>query len=358
MKRKKINRFVKLWMVVNAIVFIIGGFSLVDFARAAPQVKFTKIVIHDPGTSRGYTKAWEWWAKEVEKQTNGELKFEHLWGGPLGGYAETLDNLKSGVYDMATVPPTYMPAKLPLWTVFEVPFITKSLWAYNMLIGDMKDVPVLKQEFDQWKVKVMVSSNASSFEIMSKKPVKNLADLKGLKIRSYGMLAEVLGHFGAKSSSIPAVEVYENMQRGVVDAANMPWPTVFVSWGIHELARYALLMEGFAYIPLPLCISMDTWNKITPKNQEIMTTLARQAIDKAVDFEKEESEKALNAIKGKGVEVNVLSPTERDQMVEVAKKVWDRWVEKQEKAGRSDARAVMDMTIKKAKEYEAKDPFK
>jgi hypothetical protein len=45
-------------------------------------------------------------------------------------------------------------------------------------------------------------------------------------------------------------------------------------------------------------------------------------------------------------------------MVEVAKKTWDNWVKTQEKAGRKDARAVMDMIIKKAKEYEPKDPYK
>jgi TRAP-type C4-dicarboxylate transport system substrate-binding protein len=103
---------------------------------------------------------------------------------------------------------------------------------------------------------------------------------------------------------------------------------------------------------------MDSWNKIPPKHQEIMNKLARQAVDKNVEIANQLAAPALAKFKEQGIEVNRLSKAERDQMVEVAKKTWDNWVKTQEKAGRKDARAVMDMIIKKAKEYEPKDPYK
>jgi TRAP-type C4-dicarboxylate transport system substrate-binding protein len=357
MERIRMKKLGRPFVAACAIVLVVVGFSLVDFVRAA-AAKPVHIVIHDPAMSRGYTKAWEWWAKEVEKQTNGEVTFEILWGGPLGSFKEALDGISKGVFDMAMVIPTYDPAKLPLWTAFECPFLSRSMWAFGRALWDMKDIPVLKKEFEQWNVKVMIPIMPTSFEIMSRKPCRNLADLKGLKIRAYGMFAEVLGHFGAQSVSIASPQIYENMQRGVVDAAILPWPDFYVKYGVYELSSYGLVLGGFGYIVAPLSINMDTWKKIPAKNQEIMIKLARQAVDKNIEISKKEAAPALAKIKEKGIEVNYLSTAERDQMVEVAKKIWDRWVETQEKAGRKEARMVMDTFIKKVKEYEPQDPFK
>ncbi|UCF92505.1 MAG: C4-dicarboxylate TRAP transporter substrate-binding protein [Desulfobacterales bacterium] len=344
-------------MMVSVIIWVIAGSALVGLSTVAAKGK-VHIVIHDPAMSRGYTKAWEWWAQEVEKETKGEVTFEILWGGPLGGFREALDNVSNGVFDMAMIIPTYSPSKLPLWTAFEVPFLSNSMWAFGRALWDMKDIPVLKKEIEQWNMKVMIPIMPTSFEIMSRNPVKNLADLKGLKIRAYGMFAEVLGHFEAQSVSIAANEIYENMQRGVVDAAILPWPDFFVNYGVYELSQSALVLGGFGYIVAPLCINMDTWNKISPENQEIMTKLARQAVDKNVEISNSLAEPALAKIKAKGIEINYLSKDERDQMVQVAAKIWDRWVEKQTAEGRPDARMVMDTMIEKVKEYEKQDPFK
>ena len=350
----------KSWIAVGAsVLFALSlGLPLPVFVAAASAGEPVHIVIHDPAMSRGYTKAWEWWAEEVQKQTNGEVTFEILWGGPLGSFKEALDGVAKGVFDMAMVIPTYDPAKLPLWTAFEMPFLSSSMWAFGRALWDMKDIPVLKEEFERWNVKLVIPIMPTSFEIMSRKPVRNLADLKGLKIRAYGMFAEVLEHFGAQPVSIASPQIYENMQRGVVDAAILPWPDFFVNYGVYELSRYGLVLGGFGYIVAPLSINMDTWNKISPANQEIMTRLARQAIDKNVEISRSLAAPALEKIKAKGIEVNVLSQAERAQMVEVASKIWDRWVESQEKAGRTQARMVMDAMIEKVKEHEAEDPFK
>lgn len=348
------DRKSKMWVGLSILALVIFGSALLSFVQAAGK----PLVIHDTAMSRGYTKAWEWWAKEVEKETNGEVTFKFLWGGPLGGAKESLDSLKNGVYDLAMVTPTYMPSQLPLWTAFEVPFVTSSMWAFGMTMWDMKDVPALKNEFEKNRVKVLIPIMPTSFEVMSRKPLRKLADFKGLKIRSYGMFAEVLNHFGAQSVSIASNELYENMQRGVVDAGILPWPDFFVNYRVNELSKFGLILGGFGYIANPFCISMDTWDKIPKKSQEVMLKLARQAVDKNIEISKTLAAPALAKFKEQGIEVNQLSKAERDQMVEVSKKAWESWIKGQEKDGHKEARMVLETIIKKAKEYEAKDPYK
>ena len=150
MNRIKIKNNGKVFMAVFMMVFVILGSSLVASAKPV------HIVIHDPAMSRGYTKAWEWWAKEVEKQTQGEVTFEILWGGPLGSFKEALDGVSKGIFDMAMILPTYTPSKLPLWTAFECPFLSSSMWSFSRALADMKDLPVLKKEIEQWNVKVII----------------------------------------------------------------------------------------------------------------------------------------------------------------------------------------------------------
>ena len=232
------------------------------------------------------------------------------------------------------------------------------MWSFSRALADMKDLPVLKKEIEQWNVKVIIPTMPTSFEIMSRKPLKTLADLKGLKVRAYGMFAEVLDQFGAQSVSIPSPQLYENMQRGVVDAGILPWPDFFVKYGVYELADYALVMRGFGHVVAALSINMDTWNKIPAKNQEIMLRLAKDAVDKNVEISNAEGEPALKKMKDRGVTITKLPDAERDQLVAAAKKIWDRWVANQEKEGRKEARMVMDTFISKVKEYEKQDPYK
>jgi TRAP-type C4-dicarboxylate transport system substrate-binding protein len=348
------NKKKSLWVILSVCILVIFGSSLLSVVHAAGKT----LVIHDPAMSRGYTKAFEWWAKEVEKETNNEINFKFLWGGPLGGFKESLDSLKNSVYDLSMVPATYVPSQLPLWTVFEVPFISSSMWAFGKTLWDMKDIPVLKNEYESNKVKMLIPLMPTSFEVMSRKPLRKLSDFKGLKIRAYGMFAEVLNHFGAQSVSIASAEIYENMQRGVVDAAILPWPDFFVNYRVNELSKYGLITGGMGYIVAPFCISMNTWNQISKKNQEIMLKLAEQAVEKNIEISRTLSEPAMATIKKQGIEVNQLSTSERDQMVAVAKQSWDKWVKDQEKDGHKDARMVMDTVIKTAKQYEAKDPYR
>ena len=346
----------KLWMILTVFALVLFGSSLLTLVQAAE--KTITLTAHDAAMSRGYTKAWEWWGSEVEKQTKGEVKVKYLWGGVLGPAKEALESLKNGVYDLSMVPPTYVPKQLPLWTAFEVPFVTSSMWAYGMTMWDMKDDPVLKHEIERWKVKILIPIMPTSFELMSRKPLRNLADLNGLKVRSYGMFADVLKEFGAHTVSIASAELYENMQRGVVDAGILPWPDFFVSYRVNELSKYGLVLGGFGYIANPFCISMDSWNKIPKKNQDIMLKLARQAVDKNIEISKSLAAPALALFKKQGIEVNHLSKEERDKMVVVAKKVWENWIETKEKEGYKDARRILETIVKKAHEYEAKDPFK
>jgi TRAP-type mannitol/chloroaromatic compound transport system substrate-binding protein len=101
----------------------------------------------------------------------------------------------------------------------------------------------------QWRMEkfgvVGIPCGAHSDEIHmhSRKPVRTLEDLKGLKLRTSGAWAEIANSLGASTVILPGGEVYPALERGVVDAIEWATPGINVGLGFHKVAKY-IIMPG------------------------------------------------------------------------------------------------------------------
>ena len=106
--------------------------------------------------------------------------------------------------------------------------------------------------------------------------MKTLEDMKGLKVRSAGGLADkVLQNLGMVPVVMPASEAYEAAQRGVVDAINLT-VTTSVSWKIYEVVPYQVrsdMIHGMAVIVM----NLGVWNKLPEDLQGIIHEASRDA---------------------------------------------------------------------------------
>ena len=97
----------------------------------------------------------------------------------------------------------------------------------------------------------------------SRKPVKTLADLKGLKLRTAGAWLEMAKDLGAAPVTTAGGEVYPMLERGAIDATE--WGTLWenISPGFHKVAKY-LIIPGVHQptAPFELCINKDAWAKL------------------------------------------------------------------------------------------------
>lgn len=103
------------------------------------------------------------------------------------------------------------------------------------------------------------------------KEIKTVADMKGLKMRCSGEGAEILANMGVATVFLPGSELYESMQRGVIDA--FEYGSFDLNWGMsfHEVAKYIYLSPtrapGGCYA---FYVNKDAWAKITPDLQSIV----------------------------------------------------------------------------------------
>ncbi len=83
-------------------------------------------------------------------------------------------------------------------------------------------------------------------QIWSKKPLYGINDLKGLKMRAAGLAADSFTALGASIVTVPGGEVYQALERGVIDAAEFTFPTVNYAYGFHEVTKYLCVLPTYS----------------------------------------------------------------------------------------------------------------
>jgi len=110
------------------------------------------------------------------------------------------------------------------------------------------------------------------------KEIKSAADLKGLKMRFFGLGALVMEKLGVSTVGLPGGEIFPAVEKGVIDATEFSMPIVDKRIGISKLLKFnyypgwhqqATLME--------LIINKETWNKMSKHQQSVIDHLCKSA---------------------------------------------------------------------------------
>jgi len=186
-------------------------------ADQAPE--FTLTVVNFNGPTFGETSALEWLLDEIESRSEGRVAFERFHGGSLCEGPEIVDCLMDGRADIGMTIPGYTPIYFPIAEIQTLPFLSvngeASTQAYQRLI---EEFPTVKAETDRLGLKVLGYTLADRALLGSRTPIESLDDLRGKRMRSVGLgSVAAINAVGASPVSMPANDIYEGMQRGVID---------------------------------------------------------------------------------------------------------------------------------------------
>lgn len=131
----------------------------------------------------------------------------------------------------------------------------------------VEGIPLLKQMIDGGGYDVVVPAGVVTVPEMflstATRELKSVEDLKGLKIRTAGDDGVILSRMGASVVFLPGGEIYEAMQRGVIDAFQLSSPALDWSLATYETANNIYL--GGTRQPsewMPIMFNTDTWNAL------------------------------------------------------------------------------------------------
>lgn len=256
---------------LSAIAISLGMFS--GLAAAEPEFTYT-IGYHaadDAVMSKGFYK----FADDVFKKSNGRLKINVSTGGALGGQREIIESVNLGALEMGEGESGLYANYIPAMGMLVLPFMFESAEDfYKAMDGKVgKRFEELMEEKTNMKVIAWLDGGGVR-DVYSVKPLKSLADLKGLKIRTPESPAFVamFKAFGANPTAISAPEMYTSLQQGVVDAMEGTAETA-VTYGITDLAK-TCLQTHHIYNEGSLVINKDAFNDLPDDLQKILLECA------------------------------------------------------------------------------------
>jgi len=261
------------WLSLCLCLSVIG--LMIFTSPAFAQIKLNYSVFF-PAPHKNAVLATEW-AKEIEKRTGGKVQITVFPGGTLTPADKCYDGVVKGISDIGFSVLAYTRGKFPLTEVSDLPLGMKTALVATKVINDYykKFKP---KEFNE--VKVMYLHGHGPGIIHSKKEVKTLEDLKGMKIRCTGMAAKIAAALGATPVAMPMGETYDALSRGVVGASMAPQEAL-QGWKWGEVVKYTIENFSSSYSTgMFVVMNKDKWNSLPPDIQKIIEQVNEEYIEK------------------------------------------------------------------------------
>ena len=233
----KRNIFVFFLVAFIGIVFIAAGSIKVE---AAP-IKLTYSIFF-PET-HGQAKAAMDWAKEIEKRTNGKVRISIFAGGTLTKAPQCYDGVVKGISDIGFSLFGYTRGRFPAMAAVDLPMGYPDGKVATRVAHKFARAVNPKELRD---VKVLYLHGHGPGLLHTKKPVRKLADLKGMKIRCTGGTAPVVKALGGVPVAMPQGGTYDALQKGVVEGTFGPIE-VLKGWKQGEVIKYTTECYSVGY---------------------------------------------------------------------------------------------------------------
>lgn len=296
------KRMYRLIMVLVCVLMVFG-FTMPSMAAEYPTMRLKATSWFPAGSFTN--DMLEWFVQEIEKRTAGKVTFEKYWGGALLKGGEALEGLQHGVTDFGVIAPAYTPGKVPLaYSNYAFPFCPRSAATMASVVTQIyEEFPWMHDELTAQNVKLLYWGTVSDYGLLSRKPVKGLADMKGLKVVQLG------GYFAdwTKASGIIPVsgitssERYERLRTGVVDASLLT-PSFFVDYKEYEVAKNCIMVGLGARVPMAMLMNMNTWKKMSPELQKLFMDVGKEIQKRHAEETDRKMLKDLEILQQKGVE--------------------------------------------------------
>lgn len=280
------------------------------------------------------------WAKQVEKATDGRVKFQSLPKAPAAPPG-TFDAVRDDLVDLSYVTASYTPARHILPLMAELPGAANTAevnsvaysrihWKYFQKVGEYKGV------------KLLAVFTHGPGQMFTKKPVSSMADLQGLKIRTGGGVAEAVANaLGCSSFVKPAPESYELMNSGVADGVFFPFESI-ASFKLDKVVGQATVFPGGMYSSaFGFFMNQDKWNKIPKRDQAIIEKYSYEYAARSVGQSWDRADQVgIAALKAANVKIVQASP---EMIAEVHKRslpIIEDWIKKASAKGVDARRAL------------------
>jgi TRAP-type transport system periplasmic protein len=267
------------WRNVAAGTLMLAGAGLTGCnpgeGKPSEVIKFSYSIFFPP-THVQYLAAEEW-AREIERRSDGRVEIALYPAGSLTKADQCYEGVVKGISDIGMSCFAYTRGRFPLMEGLDLPL------GYP---DGMTATRIANQIVEKYRpaelagVRVLYVHAHGPGVLASKKPVRSLVDMKGLKVRATGLSAKVVEALGGTPVAMSQPETYEALQRGVVEATLCPVETL-KGWKQGETVQYIIDTAAIGYTTAMFVVmNQDKWSKLTPDLQGVFEAVSREWIER------------------------------------------------------------------------------
>ena len=284
-------------------------------------LRYAENQVKDYPTTKGAQK----FADLVKEKTNGRITVEVYDSGQLGDEKSVIEQIQFGGIDMSRVSLTPLSEFSKDLMALQMPYLYRDadhMW--KVLDGDIGKKLLGSTEQDGKARQSWYDAGARNV-YKSKREIKSMADMQGLKIRvqESGLMMDMVKALGASPTPMAYGEVYSGLQTGVIDGAENNWPS-YESTSHYEVAKYYVIDEH-SRIPEMQIISKQTWDKLSADDQKILRECAAESSKYERELWAKQEQESEKKVRDGGSVITKLSEEARAEFVKAMEPLYEKY---------------------------------
>ncbi|MGH7278714.1 MAG: TRAP transporter substrate-binding protein [Candidatus Rokuibacteriota bacterium] len=218
--------------------------------------------------------------ENVKIASGGTLELRFFEPGALVPALECFDAVAKGAVESCWTTPGYHTGKYPALAFFTtVPFGPQigefMAWKWFGGGNQLRDEIYAKHDLISFDSFAIGPETSGWF----RREVKSVADMKGLKMRFFGLGAQVMQKLGVSTQLLAAADIYPALERGVIDATEFSMPTIDLALGFHQIAKNNYYPGWHQQVSVSeLLINRQRWNELSPQHKMIITLALGESV--------------------------------------------------------------------------------
>ena len=262
---------------------------------------------------------------QLSKATGGKDNIKVFGDSALGSEKDTVEQVKIGALDMVRVSTAAFHGIVPESMIPSLPFIFRDLDHFRKtMYGPEGDKILAGFEKAGFIGLALYESGARS--MYAKKPIHNVNDMKGLKVRvqQSDLWVSLIKQMGASATPMPFAEVYTGLKTGLLDAAENNIPS-------YDEARHyesAPVFSETQHVMSPevLVFSKKVWDTLAPDEQAALRKAAKESVPYYQQLWTAKETSARASVLKAGAKIIPASEIDRKSFVDAEKPVWDKYM--------------------------------
>lgn len=310
--------------------FLVVILAVATTFMVGPAVAQQKVVLKASDVhAAGYPTvvAVENLGKKLSAATNNRLSVAMYPAMQLGGEKEAIEQAQVGAIAFARVSVGALGPVVDDLNVFNLPYVFRNTAHMQHVIDGPIGQELLDKVTNSGKGLVglcWMDAGARNF-YDTKKPIKSIADLKGMKIRVIGnpIFIDMANAMGGNGVAMGYDQVFSALQTGVVDGAENNPPS-FVFDNHYQVAKFYTIDEHLI-VPEMLVFSKKTWDAMSKEDQALLVKFSKEAQQEERKLWEVYEQQAMEKARAAGIQIIQVSDADKKAFQDAVKPVWEKY---------------------------------